>query len=85
MINTKDDNGVSYYAKWTDVCDQHQLEKKFWIKGDKEYFSIIKEQCNDGIVKWFANDEGCIAFPKKQLLSWTYYRIYYRIPTNQCN
>lgn len=64
MLELKDE-GVRYYSKWAGVCDKHKLKKQFWIKGDSEYFSVIKENCNDGIVKWFENNEGCIEYPKK--------------------
>jgi hypothetical protein len=65
MINGKDENGSSYYAKWTGMCDMHSLEKKFWIKGNKEYFEIIKAHCEEGTIRYYDNKSGCISFKKK--------------------
>lgn len=65
MINGKDENGVSYYAKWTGMCDMHNLEKKFWIKGNKEYFEIIKAHCEEGTIRYYDNESGCISIKKK--------------------
>lgn len=61
----KKDEGVNYYSKWAGKCDTHRVKKQFWIKGDKEYFDIIRNNCEEGVVKWFENNEGCIEFPKK--------------------
>ena len=34
MLNKRDDETqVPYYSKWTGVCDQHKMEKEFWMKG----------------------------------------------------
>jgi len=65
MINGKDENGSSYYAKWAGMCDMHSLEKKFWIKGNKEYFEIIKAHCEEGTIRYYDNKSGCISFKKK--------------------
>jgi hypothetical protein len=65
MLNNKDEEGVSYYAKWTGMCDMHHLEKKFWLNGDQSYFDVIRNECGNGIVRWFENNSGCIAFKKK--------------------
>ena len=65
MLNGKDENGSSYYAKWTGMCDMHTLEKKFWIKGNKEYFEIIKAHCEEGTIRYYDNKSGCISFKKK--------------------
>lgn len=66
MINTKDDYGVSYYAKYAGVCDMHNLEKRFWIKCEKDYFEIIRSQCGK-VGRWYDNEigEGVICYPKK--------------------
>lgn len=66
----EDENGSKIYAKWTGICDSHQLEKKFWIKCDQQFFNIIKENCGNSIGekpigRWYENGEGCICFPKK--------------------
>ena len=70
MLYKKDEHGCSYYAKWAGVCDSHILENKFWIKCDKNYFDIIKENCGNSIndkpiARWYENNEGSICFPKK--------------------
>ena len=65
MMEMRDADDIPFYSKWTGVCDQHQLEKKFWIKGEQDYFRAIQNSCGDKIVRWFENGEGCIAFPKK--------------------
>jgi hypothetical protein len=68
MIETKDEDGVSYYAKWTGAIDSHKLTKSFWLKGEMEFFNVIKNECGNGVVRWFENGEGCIEFPKKHNL-----------------
>lgn len=65
MLESTDENGSKYYAKWTGMCDSHHLTKQFWIKGDEEYFQVIRNQCEGKIVRWYENGEGCIEFPKK--------------------
>jgi hypothetical protein len=70
MINGVDENFIGkkkpkYYAKWTGMCDMHSLEKKFWIKGNKQYFEIIKAHCEEGTIRFYDNNSGCIAFKKK--------------------
>jgi hypothetical protein len=70
MINGVDENSIGekkpkYYAKWTGMCDMHNLEKKFWIKGNKEYFEIIKAHCEEGTIRYYDNESGCISIKKK--------------------
>ena len=65
MLNNKDDEGVWYYAKWAGMCDMHHMEKKFWINGDMHYFNAIRDYCGEGVVRWYENNSGCIAFKKK--------------------
>jgi len=65
MLNSKDEEGASYYAKWTGMCDMHHLEKKFWLNGDSSYFDVIRNECGNGVVRWYENNSGCIAFKKK--------------------
>jgi hypothetical protein len=62
---TMKDEGVPYYSKWTGAIDSHKLEKQFWIKGDLNFFNVIKNNCGDKTVRWFENGEGTIAHPKK--------------------
>jgi hypothetical protein len=63
MINTKVD-GISYYAKACGVWDSHNLEKRFNIKCDFDYFNIIKKNC-EGVARYFDNGEATIAYKKK--------------------
>ena len=65
ILNDKDDEGASYYTKWTGMCDMHHMEKKFWINGDIEYFNAIRDYCGDGVVRWYKNNSGCSVFKKK--------------------
>ena len=64
MRNTKD-NGIAYYSKWVGVCDQHKLNKEFWMKGSRNYFTSLRETHGVSIVKYYENGEGKISFPKK--------------------
>jgi len=64
MIEGKTELGISYYAKYAGMCDSHNLEKRFWINCDKEYFSVIKKNCGE-VARWFDNGEATICFPKK--------------------
>ena len=65
MLDGKDDNGSSYYAKWTGLCDSHKLEKKFYINCERDYFEIIRNNCGMSIARWYNNGEGEIGFTKK--------------------
>lgn len=65
MINKRDENGIPFYSRWTGMCDSHKLEKVFWMRGDERFFTIIKSECGDKVVKWYKNGEGKIEFPKK--------------------
>ena len=65
MMNKRDENDIPYYSKWAGICDQHKLKKTFWIKGGQDYFQVIRDSCEDGVVQWHKNNEGCISFPKK--------------------
>ena len=65
---TKKDEGVPYYSKWAGCCDSHILEKNIWLKGDADYFQVIRDNCEEGIVKSFYNGEGCISIKKKHNL-----------------
>ena len=65
---TKKDEGVPYYSKWAGCCDSHILEKDIWMKGDDDYFQVIRDNCEEGVVKSFYNGEGCISIKKKHNL-----------------
>ena len=64
MIESKTEEGISYYAKYAGLCDSHNLEKRFYINCDKDYFSVIRNNCG-GVARWFDNGEATICFPKK--------------------
>jgi hypothetical protein len=63
MINTKDDENIPYYSKWAGACNSYHLKKSFWIKGDEEMVSIIQNNC-EGLVKRFWNGEIQIEYNK---------------------
>jgi hypothetical protein len=64
MINGKTDEGVSYYAKYCGMIDCHNLEKRFNIHCDEEYFNVIKKYCG-GVARRYENGEATIAYPKQ--------------------
>lgn len=64
MINKKDDDGIKYYAKWTGACDQHNLYKSFFMRGNYDLFQNIRNYVSEGIIKWIGTDEGCISYKK---------------------
>ena len=74
MLTKKDDvyftdekqmKQVPYYSKWTGACYSKFLKKTFWIKGDEELCSIIREHTN-AEVKSFYNGEIRIEYDKKR-------------------
>jgi len=64
MLESRDDDDIKYYARWTGACDQHTLEQSFYMKGDVELFQNIRNYTNDGIVRWVGVDEGCLTYKK---------------------
>ena len=62
---TEKDNGVSYYAKWCGAIDSHNLSKKFWIKGNYDYYQVMLNEYGADKVKFFKNGKICISYPKK--------------------
>lgn len=65
MRTKKDSDGIRYYARWTGGCDQHKLEKSFYMKGDYELFQNIRNYVSNGTVRWVGVDEGCISYTKE--------------------
>lgn len=63
MKNTKDDERTPYYSKWTGACNSFHLKKSFWINGDDEMVSIIQNNC-EGKVKKFWNGEIQVEYDK---------------------
>ena len=62
---TKKDEGTPYYSKWAGANDSHRLEKNIWMKGNADYFKVIKDNCEEGTVKLYYNGEGCISVKKQ--------------------
>jgi len=62
MLNTKDDD-TPYYSKWSGACNSFHLKKSFWIKGDEEMVSIIANNC-EGKVKKYWNGEIQVEYDK---------------------
>jgi len=65
MLNKKDDDGIRYYARWAGGCDQHNLEKNFYMKGEFDLFQNIRNYVSNGKVKWIGVGEGCISYDKE--------------------
>lgn len=65
MLNNKDNDGIRYYARWTGGCDQHNLEKNFYMKGEFDLFQNIRNYVSNGKVKWVGVGEGCISYDKE--------------------
>ena len=64
MINSKDDDNIKFYARWTGSCDQHELEQSFYMKGDYDLFQNIRNYVSEGTVRWVGVGEGCINYKK---------------------
>ena len=70
MLDTKEENTIGgkvirtpYYSKWTGACNSSHLKKSFWIKGDDDMVSIIQNNC-EGVVKRFWNGEIQVEYNK---------------------
>lgn len=63
MVNRKDDERIPYYSKWTGSCNSYNLKKAFWINGDEEMVSIIQNNC-EGKVRRFWNGEIQVEYDK---------------------
>jgi uncharacterized protein YdcH (DUF465 family) len=70
MLNKKEENTIGnkviktpYYSKWSGACNSFHLKKSFWIKGDDEMVSIIQNNC-EGVVKRFWNGEIQVEYNK---------------------
>ncbi len=57
-------DGISGYAKYVGLCDSHHLEKKTFMRGNEDMFSLISENAS-GNVKIFHNGEIAVSYPKK--------------------
>ncbi len=62
MINNKDNNGVSYFAKWTGMCNSRNKERNFFMKGDKKLAKIMKFNCEFEEIRYYDNDEIEISY-----------------------
>lgn len=64
MLDSKTEEGNSYYALWCGKCDSHYLQSKTWINGDENFASVLKEN-SSGNVELYDNNEICIKYDKK--------------------
>ena len=65
MINTKTPQGVSYFAKWTGVCDSHSLETSMWMKCTYDFFNQVSSNCGPNVArKWHENGEARFSYKK---------------------
>jgi hypothetical protein len=64
MMESKNDDGNSYYALWAGKCDSHYLEKKTWINGDYNMCCLIAENTTAKI-EHYENGEICVKYDKK--------------------
>ena len=60
-------DGVSGYAKYIGMCDMHHLEKKTFMRGDENMYSLL-EHNSSGKVSMYINGEICVSYPKKSNL-----------------
>jgi len=56
--------GTKYYAKWSGVCDSHQLETSFWVKCSPLHFEAIRANC-EGVGLRYENGEALFRYKKK--------------------
>jgi hypothetical protein len=64
MMESKNDDGNSYYALWAGKCDSHYLQKKTWINGDYNMCCLIAENTTAKI-EHYENGEICVKYDKK--------------------
>lgn len=60
----KTEFGASYYAKWSGICDSHQLETSFWMKCSELHFNAIRLNC-EGVAVRYNNGEALFRYKKK--------------------
>jgi hypothetical protein len=60
----KTEFGSSYYAKWSGICDSHQLETSFWMKCSELHFNAIRLNC-EGVAVRYDNGEALFRYKKK--------------------
>jgi hypothetical protein len=61
----KTEFGASYYAKWSGICDSHQLEKSFWMKCSELHFNAIRANCGCDVALRYENGEALFKYTKK--------------------
>lgn len=61
----KTEFGASYYAKWSGICDSHQLEKSFWMKCSELHFNAIRANCGCDVALRYENGEALFKYKKK--------------------
>lgn len=67
MINKKDENGVSYYAKYCGFINSQFLNTNYYLKSSFDYNEILKKfgDCYDGITYLQQTQETLITIKKK--------------------
>ena len=61
----KTEFGASYYAKWSGICDSHQLETSFWMKCSELHFNAIRANCGCDVALRYDNGEALFKYKKK--------------------
>lgn len=64
MLNTKDEEGITYYAKYCGLIDSHRLEKCVYLDGDESFYSILAERLGEKRVKYYEGKIKVI-YPKR--------------------
>lgn len=65
MLLGKDEEGITYYAKYTGVMDSHRLSKSFYMPGDEEFYSILLDRLGEDRVKFYHGNAIRVTYPKK--------------------
>jgi len=59
------ENKVSYYARYVGSCDSHILDKRIWLKGDRQYFENVQSYTSEPIQYDDELKEGCVTYKKQ--------------------
>ena len=57
-------DGIKGYSKYTGKCDSHYLSKKYWINGDENMASLIRDNTT-GKVEKYENNTICVSYNKQ--------------------
>ena len=63
----KTEFGASYYAKWSGICDSHQLENSLWMKCSELHFNAIRSNCGCDVALRYENGEALFKYKKNQV------------------